>query len=243
MKTHYKLLLIAVTLLQTGTLMAQAVKSPAKVSGTILDDKSQPMPYATVALLKAKDSTVVKGAITNDVGLYTFDKLNPGRYLVRVTVVGFSKAYSKPFALGQDNINVPNIQLSSGAKALSAVNVNSAKPLIERKPDRMVMNVENSVLAAGNDAMEILERAPGVTVDKDDNNSVKGKQGVTVMINDKPTHLSASQLATLLHSTDGNNIASIEVITNPSANYNAQGISGSINFVLKKKISVGPKGP
>jgi hypothetical protein len=242
MKKHYKLLILAFTILQTSFALAQVVKSPAKVSGTILDDKSKPLPYATVALLKAKDSTVLKGAITNDAGLYSFDHLNQGKYLVRVTTLGFSKAYSTPFTVLQEDIHVPAIQLSAGSKTLSAVNVNSAKPLIERKLDRMVMNVENSVLAAGNDAMEILERAPGVTVDKDDNISLKGKQGVTVMINDKPTHLSATQLATLLHSTDGNNIASIEVITNPSAKYDASGNSGIINIVLKKNNSVGTNG-
>ena len=242
MKHHYKLLILALALLQTGAVMAQAVKSPAKVSGTILDDKSKPLPYGTVALLKAKDSTVVKGAISNDAGLYTFDRLNQGNYIVRVTTVGFSKAYSKPFAVAQADVHVPAIQLSTGSKTLSTVNVNATRPLIERKFDRMVMNVENSVLAAGNDAMEILERAPGVTIDKDDNISLKGKQGVTVMINDKLTHLSSAQLATLLHSTDGNNIASIEIITNPSAKYDASGNSGIINIILKKNNSVGTNG-
>jgi hypothetical protein len=252
MKTHYKLFILAAISLQSTMALAQATKptaaaamspkSTAKVSGVILDDKTRPMPYATVALLKAKDSTVAKGAITNDAGTYTFTHLNQGRYIVRVTTVGFLKAYSKPFTVAQADVNVPDIQLSAGAKTLSAVNVNSAKPLIERKLDRMVMNVENSVLAAGNDAMEILERAPGVTVDKDDNISLKGKQGVTVMINDKPTHLSATQLATLLHSTDGNNIASIEVITNPSAKYDASGNSGIINIILKKNNTVGTNG-
>jgi iron complex outermembrane recepter protein len=242
MKTHYKLLILAFTCLQTSLALAQVAKSPAKISGTISDDKAKPVPYATVALLKTKDSAVVKGAVTNEAGLYTFTHLIPGRYIVRATTVGFLKAYSKAFTVAQADINVPDIQLGTGAKILSTVNVSSVKPLIERKLDRTVMNVENSVLAAGNDAMEILERAPGVTIDKDDNISLKGKQGVTVMINDKLTHLSSSQLATLLHSTDGNNIQSIEIITNPSAKYDASGNSGIINIVLKKNNSVGTNG-
>ncbi|WP_295648257.1 outer membrane beta-barrel protein, partial [uncultured Mucilaginibacter sp.] len=242
MKTHYKLLIITLLILQTCAVLAQAVKPTVKISGAVLDEKIQPLAYATVALLKAKDSSVVKGAITNDAGIYTFEHLNQGKYLVRVSTVGFFKAYSKPVTVANENINMPAIQLITGAKTLNAVSVTAAKPLIERKLDRMVMNVENSVLAAGSDAMEILERAPGVTIDKDDNISLKGKQGVTVMINDKLTHLSAAQLATLLHSTDGNNIQSIEIITNPSAKYDASGNSGIINIILKKNNSVGTNG-
>jgi hypothetical protein len=104
------------------------------------------------------------------------------------------------------------------------------------------MNVENSVLAAGNSAMDILERAPGVEVDKEDNISLKGKQGVTVMINDKLTYLTPAQLATLLRSTDGNTISTIEIITNPSAKYDAAGNSGIINIKLKKNKQTGTNG-
>jgi outer membrane receptor protein involved in Fe transport len=127
-------------------------------------------------------------------------------------------------------------------QALNAVNITASKPLIEQKIDRTVMNVEGSVLAAGNSALEILERAPGVTVDKDDNISLQGKQGVTVMINDKLTYLSAAQLANLLRSTDGNTIKSIEIITNPSAKYDAAGNSGIINIQLKKNTQSGTNG-
>ena len=132
--------------------------------------------------------------------------------------------------------------MQPGNHALNTVNITSSKPLIEHKIDRTVMNVENSVLAAGNSAMEILERAPGVSVDKDDNISLKGKQGVTVMINDKLTYLTSAQLATLLRSTDGNTIQSIEIITNPSAKYDAAGNSGIINIKLKKNKQAGTNG-
>src|SRR3954462_3563410 len=129
--------------------------------------------------------------------------------------------------------------MQAGSRNLQTVTITSSKPLIERKLDRTVMNVENSVLAAGNSALEILERAPGVTIDKDDNVSLKGKQGVTIMINDKLTYMSASQLATMLKSTDGSTIQSIEIITNPSAKYDASGNSGIINIKLKKNNQTG----
>jgi len=237
------ILIVATACMVVTAALAQTPKPSAKVSGQVVDETGKGAPFASVALLKVKDSSLVKGAITSENGNYTFEHINSGNYIIRATVIGYAKAYSQKLTItaGAD-VTVPVIKLNSTSKALKAVEITGTKPLIERKLDRMVMNVENSVLAAGNDAMEILERAPGVTVDKDDNISVKGKQGVTVMINDKPTHLSAAQLATLLHSTDGSTIQSIEIITNPSAKYDAAGTSGIINIVLKKNNSVGTNG-
>ncbi len=249
MRTLYKkitLLTFGAAMLISGAVFAQApaAKPQGKITGSIVDDKGQPAAFVNTGLLRVKDSAVVKGAITNDAGGFTFANVANGNYIIRVNAVGFNKAYSKPFAISAttQSVALPAIKLSTSTKTLSTVEVVAAKPLVERKLDRMVMNVENSVLAAGNDAMEILERAPGVTVDKDDNISLKGKQGVTVMINDKLTHLSSAQLATLLRSTDGSTIKSIEVITNPSAKYDASGNSGIINIVLKKNNTVGTNG-
>lgn len=216
----------------------------AKVSGSLVNDQGKPLDYASVSIIKASDSTVVKGALSNDNGVYSFDKVPTGKYLIKATVVGYTKAISQPFTItgNSANIAVPVLNLQQGNNTLKTVNITATKPLIERKIDRTVMNVEGSVLAAGNTAMEILARAPGVTVDKDDNISLKGKQGVTVMINDKLTYLTAAQLATLLRSTDGNTIKSIEIITNPSAKYDAAGNSGIINIKLKKNTQSGTNG-
>lgn len=216
----------------------------AKVSGSLVNDQGKPLDYASVSIIKASDSTVVKGALSNDNGVYAFEKVPTGKYLIKATVVGYTKAISQPFTVTENsaNIAVPVLNLQQGNNTLKTVNITATKPLIERKIDRTVMNVEGSVLAAGNTAMEILARAPGVTVDKDDNISLKGKQGVTVMINDKLTYLTAAQLATLLRSTDGNTIKSIEIITNPSAKYDAAGNSGIINIKLKKNSQSGTNG-
>ncbi len=214
----------------------------AKVSGSLIDEKAKPLDYATVSLLKAKDSTVVKGTLSTESGAYVFDHIAAGAYIIKVTAVGYQTTASSSFTVGQANVNVPVIKMATASHALSTVTVTATKPQIEHKADRMVMNVENSPLAAGNSAMEILARAPGVSVDKDDNISLKGKQGVTVMINDKLTYLSAAQLATLLRSTDGTTIQSIEIISNPSAKYDAAGNSGIINIKLKKNKQVGTNG-
>jgi len=228
----------------TGALFAQTTKPAAGVSGVLLDENGKPMDYATVSLLKAQDSTIVKGTLSSESGSYIFDHINAGTYIIKASVVGYQKAASKVFTVtaGSPVITVPAIKLLPASQSLNTVTVTATKPLIEHKVDRTVMNVENSVLAAGNSAMDILERAPGVSVDKDDNISLQGKQGVTVMINDKLTYLSATQLATLLRSTDGNTISSIELITNPSAKYDAAGNSGIINIKLKKNKQAGTNG-
>ncbi|AYL98401.1 outer membrane beta-barrel family protein [Mucilaginibacter celer] len=237
----FTLLLVAIS---WSASFAQQAKPAAKVSGSLVNEQGKPLDYASVSLLRASDSTLVKGALSNDAGVYVFDNIKAGNYVIKATVVGYKKAVSKAFTVAENSTHVtaPALNMHAGATELKGVTITASKPLVERKIDRTVMNVENSVLAAGNTAMEILERAPGVTVDKDDNISLKGKQGVTVMINDKLTYLTAAQLATLLRSTDGNTIKSIEIITNPSAKYDAAGNSGIINIKLKKNTQSGTNG-
>ncbi|HEY4197958.1 MAG TPA: outer membrane beta-barrel family protein [Mucilaginibacter sp.] len=241
LKIYYTFLLIIAA---TGITLAQTAQQSASISGSLTDEQGKPMMYATASLISAKDSSLIKGAISNEQGVYTFDHIKEGQYIIKASTVGYEKAVSQPVTVTDNasTVKVPQIKMLPNAHSLSTVNVTAAKPLIERKADRIVMNVENSPLAAGNSAMDILERAPGVTVDKDDNVSLKGKQGVTVMINDKLTYLSAAQLATLLRSTDGNTIQSIEIISNPSAKYDAAGNSGIINIKLKKNKQTGTNG-
>ncbi|MBS1532856.1 MAG: TonB-dependent receptor [Bacteroidetes bacterium] len=240
-KIYFTLLLLIAA---AGLSFAQGPQAAGHVSGTLLDEQGKPMMYATASLLNAKDSTIVKGAISNEEGVFTFDHIKEGQYIVKATNVGYEKAVTNPFSVGKssEDVTLPKLTLQPSSKSLKTVNITAAKPLVERKLDRTVMNVENSVLAAGNSAMDILERAPGVSVDKDDNISLKGKQGVTVMLNDKLTYLTSAQLATLLRSTDGNTIQSIEIITNPSAKYDAAGNSGIINIKLKKNKQTGTNG-
>src|SRR6185503_14221284 len=222
-----KIFLLLVILLPAHSLFAQN-NNTGTVSGILNDETGKPMDYATVSLMKAQDSTDVKGTLSNETGAYTFDHITAGTYIIKATEVGYSKAISNAFTLvaGSLNFNVPVLKMQQASHKLNAVNITASKPLIEHRVDRTVMNVENSVLAAGNSAMDILERAPGVSVDKDDN----------------ITYLTAAQLATLLRSTDGTTIQSIEIITNPSAKYDAAGNSGIINIKLKKNRQTGTNG-
>jgi len=240
-KIYFTLLLIIAA---TGITFAQTDGQTANVSGSLLDEQGKPMTYATAILLNAKDSTIVKSTLSNESGVYAFEHIKTGSYIIKASTVGYEKALTQPFNLTPNSPNVvlPELKMQPATHSLNAVSVTAAKPLIEHLVDRTVVNVENSVLAAGNSAMDILERAPGVSVDKDDNISLKGKQGVTVMINDKLTYLTSAQLATLLRSTDGNTIKSIEIISNPSARYDAAGNSGIINIQLKKNKQAGTNG-
>jgi len=243
-KTLTLSVLLLAQLFLVGSRLSAQTKTNGTVSGSVADQQQKPLDYATVSLLKAKDSSLVKGALTDDKGHYQISGISAGNYLVSVSVISYKKTFSKPFTISEANASftIEKLVLTPGTQQLKGVSVVGQKALIERKADRTVLNVENSVLAAGNSAMEILEKAPGVTIDKDDNISLKGKQGVTVMLNDKLTYLSSAQLATLLRSTDGNTIQSIEIITNPSAKYDASGNSGIINIKLKKNKSVGTNG-
>jgi hypothetical protein len=219
-------------------------QSTGEISGKVLDEQHKAFPFASVNLLNAKDSTSVRGTLTSDNGLYELKGLNAGKYLVAINVIGYKKAITGPYVITTDSktVTVSDVQLSVDAKLLKGVEIVKQKPLIERQIDKTVLNIENSILATGNTALEILEKAPGVTVDKDGKISLRGKQGVNIMLDGKPTNLSAEQLANLLRSTEGNAIQSIELITNPSAKYDAAGNSGIINIKLKKNSNYGLNG-
>lgn len=208
-----------------------------KLFGKVLDEQKKSLSYVSIALLKAQDSTLVKGSFTDDNGSYIFDNIQDGNYLVAYNMVGYSKVFKGPYTISIDykSYQIDNVQLTTTSKQLNTVNIVSQKPLVETQIDKTVLNVENSILATGNTALEILQKAPGVTVDKDGNISLKGKTGVTVMLDGKPTYLSGEQLAELLRATEGDAIKSIELMTNPSAKYDAAGNAGIINIKLKKK--------
>ncbi len=224
---------------------ASASAQQASLTGKVVNEQAQPLDLATVHLLNAKDSTVVRTVFPDKDGGFAFTGITPGSYRVSAVLVGYDDGISEPVVVtsAASSTAIGTLVLSSGNTVLEEVTVAAPqRPLVERRADMLVVNVENSTLAAGNTAMDILERSPGVTVDKDDNISLMGKQGVTVMIDGRQTHLSAEQLANFLRNTDGNTIKSIELITNPSSKYDASGTAGMINIVLKKNRLAGTNG-
>lgn len=230
-------------LLGVSFVLAQTPATKGKVSGAILDEKSQPFPFVNVLLLKAKDSTLSKGLAADDKGKFLFDQVDAGEYLTLVSMVGYQKAYSKVFSVSDQTVNLPSFSLLPESQALKEVTVTAKKPFIEQEIDRTVINVENSIVSAGATALEVLERSPGVTVDQqNDRLQLRGKEGVIVQIDGKQTYLTQAELVNLLRNTPSDNIEKIELITNPSAKYDAAGNSGIINIKFKKNKNFGTNG-
>ena len=220
------------------------IKAQGKISGQIIDDKNKIVEFASVTLLKAKDSTLVKGALSDQNGSFEFEKIPSGDYLVNISQMGYKKFYTPKFSLDSENPNVKlsNLILLEDSKQLSEVQVVAKKPFIEQQLDKTVVNVENSIVSAGSTALEVLEKAPGITVDKDGNISLKGKQNVMVMMDGKPTYMSASDLANLLRNMQSSSLDKIEIMTNPPAKYDAAGNAGVINIKTKKNQNMGLNG-
>ncbi|MFM6924478.1 MAG: outer membrane beta-barrel protein, partial [Ferruginibacter sp.] len=233
-------LICTISFFTTITAFAQ---SPSKVSGQINDNSGKPVAAATIMLQKAKDSSLVKTAVTNASGSYEITPVKPGNYFVSVTSAGIKKTSSAVFEVKEnENAAVPTLTAQPATKDLSGVTVSSKKPMVEVKADKTILNVEGTINAVGNDGLELLRKSPGVMVDKDDNLSLAGKTGVQIYIDGKPSPLAGADLAAYLKSLQSSQIESIEIITNPSAKYEAAGNAGIINIRLKKNLTIGTNG-
>jgi iron complex outermembrane recepter protein len=231
-----RLLFVLLTILSSSSLFAQ------QVSGLIHDDGGKPVSGGTVSLLRPKDSTTVKFATTKDDGRFAITT-DTGIYIVNVSHIGYAPFYTAPISVKNQNITLPTITLSKAdAATLKGVTVTSNRPLIEVKADKTILNVEGTINAVGNDALELLRKAPGVMIDKDDNISLSGKNGVQIYIDGRPSPLTGQDLASFLKSLQSSQIEAIEIITNPSARYEAAGNAGIINIRLKKNKSFGTNG-
>ncbi|GAA4739139.1 TonB-dependent receptor [Flavisolibacter ginsenosidimutans] len=219
-----------------------AAANAQTISGSAKDDAGAPLSGATVALVKAKDTSVVKLAVAGGNGTYSFNSINQGTYRVMVSHVGYNPALSPSFSVANDNVTAPALTATKASSDLKGVTVSARKPMVEVRADKTVLNVEGTINAAGSDGLELLRKSPGVTVDKDENLSVNGKNGVQVYVDGRPTPLSGSDLANFLKSMQSSQIESIEIITNPSAKYEAAGNAGIINIRLKKNKAYGVNG-
>lgn len=219
------------------------VKDIKNISGEVKDNNKKPLSFVTVLLLRSTDSVLVKGDITNDNGEYKFEGIENGSYIISTSNIGFKKYYSPVIIINDDRQVVKqSIELEVGNKSIKEVEITSKKPMIEVKADKIVFNVEQSINSTGMSALDLLRKSPGVRVDKDDNIEMRGKSNVLVYIDGKPTYMGSKDLAAMLKNMQSNNIESIELISNPSAKYDASGNAGIINIKLKKNKKLGTNG-
>jgi len=229
--------IVLLTLLATAALNLSA----QQVSGLAKDAQGNPLTGATVTLFKAKDTSVVKLAVSKD-GAYSFTEIKEGEYRVGASHVGYISKLSPAFSVITGNVTAPELSLTKTSADLKGVTITAQRPMIEVKADKTIVNVEGTINATGNDALELLRKSPGVTLDKDDNLGLSGKNGVQVYIDGKPSPLSGSDLTAFLKGLQSAQIESIEIITNPSAKYDAAGNAGIINIRLKKNKAFGTNG-
>lgn len=214
-----------------------------QITGAVKDSQGKNVEKATVSLLRGKDSSVIKLAVTAASGKYSFTAPGAGTYLISATHVGYSPVYSALFEVGGTvEISVPDMMIDKTTGDLEDVTVTSKKPMVEVKADKTILNVEGTINATGTDVLGLLRKSPGVLVDKDDNLSLAGKNGVKVYIDGKPTPLAGADLANYLKSIQSAQVEAIELITNPSAKYDAAGNAGIINIKLKKNKAFGSNG-
>lgn len=232
--------LTSITLLFSNFLLAQDGEK-ASIVGKVTNQQGQALDFSNVLLLNPKDSSLVKGTISDSTGNYVFEMVNSGSYLVSATMVGYESVYYGPFEVATADVTIPALQLNDGV-TLKEVSVVAQKPFIEMQNDKLIVNVEGSSVAAGNNGLELLAKAPGVTVDNNNRIALKGKQGVLIMIDGKQSYLSAEEVARMLEAMPANNIEKIEIIHNPSAKYDASGNAGIINIKLKRDKNLGLNG-
>lgn len=225
-----RIFIFCVALLCTMVTFAQS-----NLAGKVQDTQSAPIAYATVSLLQT-DSTLITGAITDEQGDFMLSA-PAGKYLLKVSYIGY-RTICRKVQSGDENLL---LTLSEESKQLGEVEVKAKKQLIERQFDKIVLNVSNSPFAMGSNGKDLLKKAPGVNVDKDGNVTVNGKS-VEVYIDGRPSYLSGQQLKAMLEGTDGSTIEKIEIISNPSAKYDASGQGGIINIKTKRNMMRGLNG-
>ena len=213
-----------------------SARGNGKVSGTVTDSVSkQPVEFASVSLVDLKTNRPVDGATTDDKGKFQMKNLADGDYKLMLSFIGYKgKQIGKIKIDGRTNIDLDDIVLTPDVIQLNAVTVTGQAQMIEERVDRLVYNAEKDLTSKGGDATEVMRKVPMLSVDLDGNVSLRGSSNVRVLINNKPSTILASSVADALKQIPADMIKSVEVITSPSAKYDAEGTAGIINIITKK---------
>lgn len=214
-----------------------------RISGAVHQSNHVPVEFATITLRHAADSAIVKGTLTDAQGLFEIKDVKAGQYFLETHLLGMQKAHTEVFNYTGGDYQLPApVVLVEQSRELAAVTIISRKPPIEVKADKTILNVEGTVSSTGLNALELLRKAPGVVIDNNENVNVKGKNKVRILIDGRETPLSGKDLAATLKSLQASDIAAIEIISNPSAKYDAAGNAGIINIRLRKNKTMGTNG-
>ena len=222
-------ILLFITFFSVLILQAQTI-----ITGKIIAPDARPLANVNVLLLNALDSTLIKGDITDNTGKFSFQKITDGKCLVSCSFAGFKTEYLPVIDIPKKvMVDLGLIYLQIETNNLTGVTVTAKKPLFEQKIDRMIVNVKSSITSAGSTVLDVLQKSPGVIVNKQGGTiAMSGKNGVNVMINGKINYMPAAALVQLLNGMSANNVERIELITTPPAKYDAAGNAGYINIVL-----------
>lgn len=213
------------------------------VTGKITGINGEILIGAIAELRVAKDSTLSKAAATDINGTFVLENIKAGSYYIKASFIGYGVFKGEIFSFdGNVTKNIPAIKLTESSIQLKSAEITGIKPLVEVKADMTVFNVENSINSTGSNAYELLQKAPGVVVDNNDNIALKGRGGVMVQIDGRPSRLSETELADYLKSVQSTDVEAIELISNPSSKYDAEGTAGIINIRLKKNKNFGTNG-
>ncbi len=207
-----------------------------KFSGTVVDENEEPIQYATIKVISTADDKLVNGTITEGDGKWVIRNVPEGEFKISISFIGYESINEGPFKVtgkGESH-NLGSVALTSSTTELEQVVVEGERELIEDKVDRIVYNAEQDLTTAGGDASDVLRRVPLLSVDLDGNVSLRGSSNITVLIDGKPSTITAGNLADALRQIPADEIKSVEVITSPSARYDAEGTGGIINIITKK---------
>lgn len=240
MKTKFLSIVVAALAFAAQT---QAQTTQSLIKGHVTDERDLGLEIVTVSLLQAADSNLVKAAITDSAGNFEIVQDKQGEFLLAYSSIGYKSEFSPPFKLtpGQ-RFTTSGIKLLPASQKIKDVVITSSKPMIEASADKIVFNVEGSINATGSNALELLQKSPGITVDNNENISMRGKSGVQVYIDGKMTQLDTKSLADYLRSINSSDVEAIEMIANPGAKYDASGNAGIVNIRLKKNKKFGTNG-
>ncbi len=212
------------------------VFSQGIIQGKVSDNQSNGISFANVLLRSPSDSVLIKGAISDESGNYVFEEVPKGEYFLETFFVGYSKSYTPVFSfLGTETLGLKTITLNEDVQNLDEVTVMATKPLFEMEMGKMVVNVANSVTSAGFSVIDLLERSPGVMVNRQNNSmSLAGKNGVVILMNGKRFRMPVEAAFQMLAGLNSSDVEKIEIMTVPPANYDADGDAGFINVVMKR---------